>query len=71
MEGNEMCTYEVKTFDLQNAVAKFNRSYNNYVCSGYTDDYERVRCNAIEATLHALGLPVAVNGIGRMYIKED
>lgn len=65
-----MATYEIKNFDLQNAVAKFNRSYNNYVCSGYTDDFERVRCNAIEATLHALGLPVAVNGIGRMYIKE-
>lgn len=66
-----MATYEVKTFDLQNAVAKFNRSYNNYVCSGYTDDYERVRCNAIEATLHALDLPVVVNGIGRMYIKRE
>ena len=66
-----MKNYEVKTFDLQNAVAKFNRSYNNYVCSGYTDDYARVRCNAIEATLNALGMPVAINGCGRMYIKED
>lgn len=65
-----MKTHEIKNFDLQNAVAKFNRSYNNYVNSGYTDDYARVRCNAIEATLHALDLPVAINGHGRMYIKE-
>ena len=66
-----MCTYEVKTFDLLNAVAKFNRTYSQYVNSGYTDDYARIRCNAIESTLHALGLPVAINGCGRMYIKED
>lgn len=66
-----MNAYEVKIFDLLNAVAKFNRTYSQYVNSGYTDDYARVRCNAIEATLHALGMPVAVNGHGRMYIKED
>lgn len=65
-----MNTYEVNTFVLRKAVAKFNRSYSQYVNSGYTDDYARVRCNAIEATLHALGMPVAVNGCGRMYIKE-
>ena len=65
-----METYEVKTFDLLNAVAKFNRAYSQYVNSGYTDDYARVRCNTIEGVLHTLGLPVAVNGIGRMYIKE-
>ena len=71
MEGIEMATYEVKTFDLLNAVAKFNRTYSQYVNSGYTDDYARVRCNAIEATLNALCMPVAINGCGRMYIKED
>lgn len=65
-----METYEVKTFDLLNAVAKFNRTYSKYVNSGYTDDYARVRCNAIEATLNALGMPVAINGHGRMYIEE-
>lgn len=65
-----MATYEVKTFDLRNAVAKFNRAYSQYVNSGYTDDYARVRSNAIEATLRALDLPVAVNGCGRMYIEE-
>lgn len=65
-----MNTYEVKTFDLLNAVDKFNRTYSKYVNSGYIDDYARVRCNAIESALHTLGLPVAINGCGRMYIKE-
>lgn len=65
-----MNTYEVKTFDLLNAVAKFNRTYSKYVNSGYTDDYARIRCNAIESTLYALGMPIAINGCGRMYIKE-
>lgn len=65
-----MNTYEVKTFELLNAVDKFNRTYSKYVNSGYTDDYARIRCNAIESTLNMLGLPVAINGCGRMYIKE-
>lgn len=65
-----MKTHEIKNFDLLNAVAKFNRTYNKYVNSGFTDEYARDRCNAIEATLHALDLPVAINGNGRMHIKE-
>lgn len=65
-----MKTYEIKSIDLQSAVSNFNHFYNLYVNSGYTDDYARVRCNTIEGVLHTLGLPVAVNGIGRMYIKE-
>ena len=66
-----METYEVKTFDLLNAVAKFNRTYSQYVDSGYTDENALVRWNAIEGVLLSLDLPVAINGHGRMYIKED
>lgn len=65
-----MKTYEVKSIDLQSAVAKFNHFYNRYVNSGYNDEYARACCNTIEGTLYMLDLPVSINGRGRMYIKE-
>ena len=68
MEGNVMQ-------NLKNIEGHYNAHLNAFdrACSDnneYRNVHETAYLNAIEATLRALGLPVAINGCGRMYIEE-